>query len=69
VYQQLKPLPFAGKPTGEAYVEFSTSELASEAMAERQRAHLGSRYIEVRTATNILLLFLCVIPQLYFTAP
>jgi hypothetical protein len=38
---------FAGKPTGEGYVEFSSAEIATQALKARQRAHLGTRYIEV----------------------
>ena len=36
----------AGKPTGEAYVEFSTAEEAQRALKDRQHQHIGSRYIE-----------------------
>ncbi|KAL4541333.1 hypothetical protein Ndes2526B_g05865 [Nannochloris sp. 'desiccata'] len=36
-----------GKPTGEAYAEFSSAEIATQAMEARQRAHLGTRYIEI----------------------
>ena len=40
------PLSAAGKPTGEAYVEFATAEEAQRALKDRQHQHIGSRYIE-----------------------
>lgn len=36
----------AGKPTGEAYVEFESADEAARAMRERQHENMGSRYIE-----------------------
>jgi hypothetical protein len=37
---------FTGRSTGQAYVQFATVELANKAL-ERNRQHIGSRYIEV----------------------
>ncbi|KAG0623825.1 hypothetical protein M758_3G204800 [Ceratodon purpureus] len=37
---------FQGRSTGQAYVQFATAELANKAL-ERNRQHIGSRYIEV----------------------
>ncbi|CAM6037574.1 unnamed protein product [Sphagnum compactum] len=37
---------FQGRSTGQAYVQFATVELANKAL-ERNRQHIGSRYIEV----------------------
>ena len=36
----------AGKPNGEAYVQFSSAEEARRALKERQHEHMGPRYIE-----------------------
>lgn len=36
-----------GRPSGEAYVEFSSVQVAQRAMDARQRAMLGQRYIEL----------------------
>ncbi|KAG6551429.1 hypothetical protein Mapa_007075 [Marchantia paleacea] len=37
---------FQGRSTGQAYVQFASAELANKAL-ERNRQHIGSRYIEV----------------------
>lgn len=37
---------FQGRSTGQAYVQFATAEVANKAL-ERNRQHMGSRYIEV----------------------
>ncbi|CAM6010420.1 unnamed protein product [Sphagnum balticum] len=37
---------FQGRSTGQAYVQFATAELANKAL-DRNRQHIGSRYIEV----------------------
>ncbi|KAL2634576.1 hypothetical protein R1flu_006055 [Riccia fluitans] len=37
---------FQGRSTGQAYVQFANAELANKAL-ERNRQHIGSRYIEV----------------------
>ncbi|EFJ14378.1 hypothetical protein SELMODRAFT_446014 [Selaginella moellendorffii] len=37
---------FQGRSTGQAYVQFATAELANKSL-ERNRQHIGSRYIEV----------------------
>ncbi|GAB4820463.1 hypothetical protein N2152v2_007509 [Parachlorella kessleri] len=36
-----------GKPTGEAYVQFGSSEEAARALKKRNHEHMGSRYIEI----------------------
>ena len=43
----------AGKPTGEAYVEFEEPEEAARALKERQHEHIGSRYIECVGAARL----------------
>ncbi len=37
---------FAGRSTGEAYVEFASAEAAADAIAAKQKGHLRHRYIE-----------------------
>lgn len=36
-----------GRPSGEAWVQFSSPDEASRAVRERNRAHIGSRYVEL----------------------
>ena len=37
---------FAGKPTGEAYVQFVSGDEAARALKKRNHEHMGNRYIE-----------------------
>ena len=36
-----------GRPSGDALVTFSSAELAKEAVREKNRKHLGHRYLEL----------------------
>lgn len=36
-----------GRPSGEAWVQFGSAEEASRAVRDRNRAHMGSRYVEL----------------------
>jgi len=39
-----------GRPSGEAWVSFGSQQEAARAIAERNRAHIGNRYVELYLA-------------------
>jgi len=41
-----------GRPSGEAYVTFHSNEDAERALSEKQRQHMGSRYVELFKASK-----------------
>ena len=45
--EDIEFLDHLGKFSGKAIVAFETSEIAKKAMIERQRAYLGTRYLEL----------------------
>ena len=54
-----------GRPSGEAYIELATEEDMEKAL-EKDKQHMGKRYIEGNCAFHLVLLKFCAIIKCFF---